>query len=210
MSEPAETDSRQSTKSATKIAKIIDHGRDIFIQEGYAAMTIRRVAEEMGISAGNLTYHFPTKDLLLQAIIEDCLERLEKGHDKAASHRTEDPATRMRAYLEFLIEDSQQTSSQKFFYQLWILTAHNKNLQSYKDRVYQHFLSNLMIELDLSRPDLRRPERRKKAFLVMSAIEGMNVLFGTSVDFRTQFGKLSGYLLDQLLLVIFVDRNIED
>ena len=44
----------------------------------------------------------------------------------------------------------------------------------------------------------------------MSAIEGMNVLFGTSVDFRTQFGKLSGYLLDQLLLVIFVDRNIED
>jgi len=170
-------------------------------------MTIRRVADEMGISAGNLTYHFPTKDLLLTAIIEDSLLRLEEGHETAANHRTDNPATRMRAYLEFLIEDSQQANSQKFFYQLWILTAHNKDLAGYKDRVYEHFLSNLMIELDLSRPDLRRPERKKKAFLVMSAIEGMNVLFGTSNNFRTQFGKLSGYLLEQLLMMIFDDRD---
>lgn len=48
--------------------KIINTAIQVFNERGLAAVSMKRIADELGISAGNLSYHFKSKDLLLHAI----------------------------------------------------------------------------------------------------------------------------------------------
>lgn len=48
--------------------KIINTAIHVFNEEGLAAVSMKKIADELGISAGNLSYHFKSKTLLLHAI----------------------------------------------------------------------------------------------------------------------------------------------
>ena len=39
--------------------------RELFNERGYRAVSMRNIADALGISVGNLTYHYPHKALLM-------------------------------------------------------------------------------------------------------------------------------------------------
>lgn len=47
---------------------IVQCARELFMQKGYNNVSVRDIAEAAGIRVGNLTYHFPRKELLVEAI----------------------------------------------------------------------------------------------------------------------------------------------
>jgi len=51
--------------------KITEHAVKYFNRHGYGAITLHQLAKEMGISRGNLTYHFKDKDALLESIADE-------------------------------------------------------------------------------------------------------------------------------------------
>lgn len=60
----------KSTSSATA-RRILDFARHAFNERGVSAVGIRDLARELGLSPGNLSYHFPTKDALIAALVEE-------------------------------------------------------------------------------------------------------------------------------------------
>ena len=42
----------------------------MFLERGYSATSIKAISEEINISAGNLTFHFPTKEHMLSVLVE--------------------------------------------------------------------------------------------------------------------------------------------
>ena len=50
---------------------ILEASRKLFNQQGYAATSLSEIAAAVGISQGNLTYHFPSKSDLAVRIIQD-------------------------------------------------------------------------------------------------------------------------------------------
>ena len=66
---------RSSTPPTTR-DRILDASRLIFNQRGYAATTQAEIAAEVGISQGNLTYHFPTKAELVAHLEDEARERI--------------------------------------------------------------------------------------------------------------------------------------
>jgi len=48
--------------------KILLTGRSLFNQHGVSNVTIRQIAMELGISSGNLNYHFKKKEEIIEAI----------------------------------------------------------------------------------------------------------------------------------------------
>lgn len=69
--------SKSNTKISTKQV-IIDQAIKVFNERGYDAVSLQELAGEIGISRGNLTYHFKEKDTLLEAIADQMWERLEQ------------------------------------------------------------------------------------------------------------------------------------
>lgn len=62
--------------------KIILHAVQLFNKEGYGAVNLHELATSMGMSRGNLTYHFPDKESLLLAISDLMWERLTADRAK--------------------------------------------------------------------------------------------------------------------------------
>ena len=52
-------------------SKIAAAATAIFNQQGFGATTLQDIAAELGMSRGNLRYHFRDRDSLLQAIVDD-------------------------------------------------------------------------------------------------------------------------------------------
>src|SRR5215510_5497851 len=50
--------------------RILEHARRAFNQRGVAAVGIREIARELGLSPGNVSYHFPSKEALIAALVE--------------------------------------------------------------------------------------------------------------------------------------------
>ena len=48
----------------------------LFSERGYRAVSMRAIADELGISVGNLTYHYPHKEQLLEAVMDEELASL--------------------------------------------------------------------------------------------------------------------------------------
>ncbi len=61
--------------------KIITTATKVFNEKGFHSINLRELAQEIGISRGNLTYHFGNKKELLAAIVKEMWEKvgLEKN-----------------------------------------------------------------------------------------------------------------------------------
>ncbi len=57
--------------------RLLDAAAVVARRDGASAITLETVASEAGLSKGGLLYHFTTKDALIDALIEDWLDRFE-------------------------------------------------------------------------------------------------------------------------------------
>jgi len=80
-------------------AEILEAAERIFVAEGYEGATIRKIADEVGVSSTALYMHFQDKGCILLEICERTLRLLlERNRDIAA--RPLDPVVRVRMMLE--------------------------------------------------------------------------------------------------------------
>ena len=59
-------------------AQILDTAEELFAENGYAATSIRRIADSVGVNPALVHYYFGNKKALLQKVMERSLEPL--GH----------------------------------------------------------------------------------------------------------------------------------
>ena len=64
-------------------SKILSTAQRLFNENGYRKVSLRKISDAIGISIGNLTYHFKKRDDILKALLENNL--VELNTDKAKS-----------------------------------------------------------------------------------------------------------------------------
>lgn len=58
--------------------KILAHSLKLFNKEGVDAITVRHIAADMGISHGNLCYHYPNRDDIIKVLYFNMQEEVDK------------------------------------------------------------------------------------------------------------------------------------
>lgn len=84
--------------------KLIDVAAKIIAEHGVKAFTLDRVSREANTSKGGLLYHFPSKEALLQAMIDDGLARYTECMMAHVASEPEGPGRMTRAYLKASFE----------------------------------------------------------------------------------------------------------
>jgi AcrR family transcriptional regulator len=64
--------------------KILEAARELFNKEGIDAITTRHVAARLGISHGNLCYHYPRKEILIEKLYYELVEKLDEAIGRAS------------------------------------------------------------------------------------------------------------------------------
>jgi AcrR family transcriptional regulator len=96
-------------RADNRLPAVLDAAAKHFAGRGYAATSMRDIAESAGMLAGSLYYHFRGKEDLLAAVYESGVHHLKSAVESAAARET-DPWDRLEAacvaHLETLLRRS--------------------------------------------------------------------------------------------------------
>ncbi len=102
-------------RRSTTADRIAEAARRRFNARGYAITTLTEIAAEVGISQGNLTYHYPTKRDLVTRIQEQVAERIAEWRTEHRRGEVEDDyirrllfAIELMSTYRFLLRDDAQ------------------------------------------------------------------------------------------------------
>ena len=155
--------------------KVIDVALALLRNEGDRGVTMRRVAQEAGMSLSNVQYHFRTKDVLLRALadryFQRCLEEIR-------AEELTIPGEEVRPILEralghFLSHGLEVSEMCRIFREYWALATRNEEIASYLVNYYRDMAEILKDQL---RPLARNDEALDEAVsLLIPLVEGYTI-----------------------------------
>src|SRR6476660_8163887 len=77
---------RTSARRTAAIREILDAAWTLMAREGVAEVSVREVARAVGMRQQSLTYYFPTKPALLDALFADGFTELGRVIDQLPEH----------------------------------------------------------------------------------------------------------------------------
>ncbi len=87
--------------------RLLDAAAARFVEQGYAATTLRQIAGDVGIQAGSIYHHFASKEELFAAVLDEGIVVMQDAFDRA------DPTLvgHVRAHLGALFEHGPYTAA---------------------------------------------------------------------------------------------------
>ena len=168
---------RRTRQRAETRRKILDAARDMFVEHGYEATTVRAIAEQIEYTPAGLYHHFPSKDAILSELCTADFRALAAAFLRIG--RIEDPVERLlrigEAYVAFALEHPMQ-------YQLMFMTRHPMALDKSLTRgdpsedAYAFLRQTCadVIATGRLRPDFQDPDELAQMF--WSALHGLLAL----------------------------------
>jgi AcrR family transcriptional regulator len=158
--------------------QIIHAFRAVLIKEGYAAVSMRRVADECGMKLGNLQYYYPTRDELLDAFIRHWIELEQAGRALLLSEAD----ASIEGILNW-IDGAMAHFTQRNFEnaiataELFALAQHCDRTRAYLDRWYEEELAFYAMMIRAAVPGCDRRGSERKASALMALLEGLVMQF---------------------------------
>jgi AcrR family transcriptional regulator len=108
--------------------EILHTAKVMFNERGYNAVSINDISKALGISKGNLTYHFKKKEEIIEAIIEDL----------SAAYRPFEPPANLEEMNALIVHIQEMVQENAFYF--WHhaqLSQLSPRIREQQNRVYQ-------------------------------------------------------------------------
>ena len=155
---------------------ILDVARSVILEQGFAELSLRNVAELAGVRLATLQYYFRTREDLFQSafryaadaawnrITGDFPDRAGDDHGKI-----------LQRFLKGLDATAQDPEIAGFFTELWAQSRLNDFAAGLMQEYYAEAIEHLAGLLRNNEPAIRGPEARHRAMLIMATVEGLTV-----------------------------------
>ena len=143
----------------------------LFSRSGYAAVSMREIAAEVGVRAGALYLYTPDKQTLLFEMMKDHLEALLAAWDEAGSGDT--PLERLRVFVEFHVEYHFDLRDKVFVSYMELRNLSEENFRSIQKlrRIYEGHLENILAD-GLDSGDFRFEDVRVTTMALLAMLLG--------------------------------------
>lgn len=165
-------------KGHARIESILDAATEVLISAGYKKLTLRQIAVQAGITVGNLTYYYRTKEALLKDLLDKILFDYLDEMGRIVEASGESPADRFVAIIEYLIEDLHTQRTTRLFPELWALANHNAHAAELMESMYAQERKALCELIQAVNPSLKKQKTASLALFISCSIEGMTMFVG--------------------------------
>ena len=169
-----ETGRNEKTKKT--IHRILTSARTVFTRNGHAGLSLRKVSDDAGLAVGNLTYHFPTKDTLLRAMLHEALADYVDTHIAEFERNRHSPLETLLNIIEFYIRNGR--TSHQFFYQVWGFAGSSPEAKDMVRKLYQPIGRFAYYLVRAANPDLTDTQIRQVTLQIFSLEEGYKLFLG--------------------------------
>ena len=188
-------------KGRTRAEDVLDAAVAVLIKHGYHNFTLRRVADEAGLRLSNLQHYFPSKDTLVQAMLDRVIDTYLTRLGRIQSSGL-DPEDQFRKIIETLFLDLNTRRTTVFFPELWSLANHNRQVAAYMERMYGRYRELLGASITRINPALDEKQVRQIALFISASIEGHTMFVGHGKPWRAQTEEVLGLATASFLWLV--------
>ena len=163
-------------KGKERINNILDAATALLIDSGYSNFSMRKVADSAGIKLGNLQYYFPSKNMLVSAMLDRTIQVYLDEFDEIRTHGT--PEQQFRELIQHVITDLSSKQTTQFFPELWSMSNHDKEVTAAMEQMYGRYrliMGDIIAELN---PKLNAKQVAKLALFFSASVEGHTIFIG--------------------------------
>ena len=164
---------------------------DLFAQMGYANVTTRQIAKELGVSTGTLYHYFPNKQVLFEQLAEQVCRQDEEAI--ATLDKSQSISERITALGQLLIENQDYVVKQTA---IWLDFRQQLSAQEVKDNVVFQQINSRYERAILELLDL---EDSQLARFIWTLVDGISI---NQIDEGDSFTRQIE-LLTQMLIAYF-------
>jgi len=181
-------------KGAKRIAEIMRAGVEILLQEGFTSLTKRKIASRLGISHGNVSYYFPTRESLWKAVIDYESKTFYRKHHGESSLAEDDAQGRFDEFVGRWVDEYKDRELRIFFSQILAFSEVSEVVASLRDDMYEMFFEETTSRVrSLQSGDVDEAEIEQRALTIIATLEGLHAVsafrpekFSGADDFRTE------------------------
>jgi AcrR family transcriptional regulator len=164
-------------RARERLANVLEEAEQMLIDAGYAAMTMRKLAERCGMALGNLQYYFPSKSDLITALVENIYERHQHLLPNHVDLETK-PQQALEMLLRYILDDVCKSEGSILFWELWVLAARDNAANAAMTKFYAAEQSLIEQGIQQLNPKLPARTTRLRAKVIMGMMEGSTLLIG--------------------------------
>ena len=187
--------------------QILSAALHLLVEEGYSALTMRRIAAACGLRIGNLTYHFATREELIRALLDALIRAYEVEFDAILQFTDEPPEERLAEVCGLVLEDIRTKKTTHVFPELWALANHDPFVLERVQELYTRARRSLLDIVAEMRPDLDPQGRENLALFISASMEGLTVFAGYEKPFEEQMGALETIAIQSFLQIVRTYRT---
>ncbi len=163
-------------KGAKRISEILDAGADLLLTEGFSSLTKRRIAKRLGISHGNVSYYFRTRDSLWYAVVDFELKKYYQRHQGDLRADPADPQARFDEFVVRWMDEYSDRVIRVFFSHIIAFAEINESMARIRDEVYESFFDSTMTLARELKLDIEEEELERRVLEVMVVLEGLQAI----------------------------------
>jgi AcrR family transcriptional regulator len=187
-------------KGLGRAQDILDAARALLAAEGYAGLSMRRVALASGMALSNVQHYYASKDLLLEALLLTTMDAFQARMDAIAAAMSErSQLERFLSTVDMFLEEITDPVIHALFFEIWALASRNPFASKLMDKMLGRERKTVYNMIRGLNPAISDEETMQRAILMVAQIEGL-MLFRLDKDRRrAQFDAVRASLRKALL-----------
>jgi AcrR family transcriptional regulator len=180
--------STTTEKGLGRALDILHAARSLLAAEGYAGLSMRRVAAEVGISLSNVQHYYQSKDDLLEALLLYTMDLFQTKMDGISAAMTS--ASRIDQFLstcDMFLEEITDPVTHAIFFELWALASRNEFASRLMDKMLARERKAIFHLIRGLNPAIDDEEYMQRAILMVAQIEGLMLFRLNKAERREQF-----------------------
>ncbi|MEM1023700.1 MAG: TetR/AcrR family transcriptional regulator [Myxococcota bacterium] len=165
-----------ATTRSAKATRVVEAGLDILRDEGDRALTMRGVANRLGMSLSNVQYYFPDKDSLLCEMVAHYMKACGDEFDRLTDRiEAKSLRERRRALLmAMLAHGHEMTEMCRIFREVWAISGRSERVADTLRAYYARFTK--LLTGSLLAPGTDSDIHRRLALLLLPYVEGYSIV----------------------------------
>lgn len=166
------------SRGSDTVDAILKAAAHVLVEEGASAFTLRRIAQECGLKAGNVSAHFPRKEMLVQVLLEDLLTFSENKLEESFRQHDVPAEEALTIVILGLLDDISTKRATHLFTELWAMANHNDFVADRITELYRYIHELIGSFVTQLNPALEPDDVATVALFISGSVEGTTMFSG--------------------------------
>jgi len=153
---------------------ILQAARALLAAEGYAGLSMRRVAQDAGMSLSNVQHYYGSKERLLEALLLTTMDEFQAKMDRIAVAMAGRPQVeRFLSTIDMFLDEITEPVTHAIFFEIWALASRHPFASELMGRMMARERKAIHGLIRGLNPAICDDEYMERAVLVVAQVEGL-------------------------------------